>query len=113
MGENDCGAIPVVDGKETLQPLGIITDRDIVLRSLALGKDPGSMTVQDAMSGPCVTCSPDDAIEECCDTMEANQVRRVVVAGDEGKVCGIVAQADIAKTAPREKTAEVVREISL
>jgi CBS domain-containing protein len=113
MMQNDCGALPVIDGKETAQPLGIITDRDIVCRALAIGKDPLKMTVRDCMSGPCVTIGADASIDDCCDTMEANQIRRIVVVNSDDHCCGIIAQADVAQAAPEAKTAEVVREISL
>lgn len=113
MGENDCGALPVVDDMNNMKPLGVITDRDIVLRSLAIGKDPVYLKTRDCMSSPCVTVSPLDDVEDCCDSMEANQIRRVVVVDEAGHCAGIIAQADIAKSAPRETTAEVVREISL
>lgn len=113
MVEHDCGAIPVVDDMDSMKPIGIITDRDIVMRTLAVGKDPTYLKIQDCMSGPCLTIGTMDDVEDCCDTMEANQIRRIVVIDDDGRCCGIVAQADIAKMAPRETTAEVVREISL
>lgn len=113
MTEADCGALPVVDAEETGQPLGVITDRDIVCRSLALGKDPHSMVVRDCMSGPAVTVSPYTSLEECCETMEANQIRRLVVTDLNGRCCGVIAQADVAKAASEAKTAEVLREISL
>lgn len=65
------------------------------------------------MSGPCITATADDDVEDCCDTMEANQVRRVVIVDAQSRVIGIVAQADVAKAAAKDKVAEVVREISL
>jgi CBS domain-containing protein len=113
MGENDCGALPVVDDLDNMKPVGVITDRDIVLRSLAVGKDPFDLKVEDCMSGPPVTATPEDDVEDCCDMMESNQVRRVLVIDAQSRVVGIVAQADIAKLAPKDKVAEVVREISL
>lgn len=113
MAEADCGALPVVDSDETRQPLGIITDRDIVCRSLAVGKNPEGMVVRDCMSGPAVTVAPYASLDDCCETMEANQIRRLVITDVNGRCCGIIAQADIAKAASEAKTAEVLREISL
>jgi len=111
LAENDCGALPVVDTK-TRMPVGMITDRDIVCRSLALGRDPMAMRVRDCMSGPCITVAPASTLDVCVEAMEVNQVRRLVVVDEDGRACGIVAQADIANVAPRETAAEVVRVIS-
>lgn len=113
MGEGNFGALPVVDDLTNMKPIGVITDRDIVLRSLAIGRDPSFLRVEDCMSAPCITMTPEDDLDECCDLMEANQIRRVFVIDVDERCCGIVAQADVAKTAPRDKIAEVVREISL
>jgi CBS domain-containing protein len=113
MAEGDCGALPVVDATETAQPLGVITDRDIVCRSLAVGKNPMNLIAFDCMSGPAVTVPDFATLAECCETMEANQIRRLVVVDVNGRCVGIVSQADVAKAASEAKTAEVLREISL
>jgi predicted transcriptional regulator len=64
------------------------------------------------MTTPCITVAADAGLEECLRAMEENQVRRVVVCDRDGRVCGIVAQADIAQYALPNQTAEVVREVS-
>ena len=110
--DHDCGCIPVVEGKGSMKPLGVITDRDICCRVIALGKNPYQMTVGDCMSGNVVTVTPEMSLEDCCKVMEDNQVRRVPVVDANGRCCGIVAQADIAQYAPRKTTAEVVKEVS-
>jgi len=108
MLENDCGAIPVVeDGK----PTGIVTDRDITCRAVALGKNPLEMTASDIMSSPVETVTEDTSLEDLCEVMEDEQIRRVVVVDADGRVCGIVAQADLAEYADDE-VAEVVEKIS-
>lgn len=112
MAEHDCGVIPVIENRESLKPVGVITDRDIVCRSLAKGKDPMDLKVRDCMSTPVVTCSPNAGADECCKLMEENQVRRVVVVDDQGRCCGIVSQADIAEKASSRKTAEVLKDVS-
>ncbi len=112
MARNDCGAIPVVDDKETMRPIGVITDRDIVVRAVAHGLDAADTAAGDVMSDGCVTVSMDDPIEVCCGAMEAKQVRRVLVTDGNGRCCGIVAQADIARHVSQEATGEVLREIS-
>ncbi len=112
MVDNDCGEIPVVENKETRLPIGVITDRDIVCRTVARGLNPLDLTVADCMSKPCVTVTPDMAVEECSRIMEENQIRRVPVVDAGGRCCGIVALADIALYARRSVAAEVVKEIS-
>lgn len=108
MLDNDCGAIPVCDeGK----PVGIVSDRDIAIRAVAEGRNPIEMTASEIMSSPVETVMEDTSIDDLLDLMEDKQIRRVVVVDDEGAVCGIVAQADIAEYASDE-VAEVVQEIS-
>src|SRR5439155_26087779 len=84
MVDHDCGAIPVVQAKDSLRLVGIITDRDIVCRTVAQQKNPLEMTVQECMSAPAVTVTPDASLEECCEAMEKNQVRRLPVVDENG-----------------------------
>jgi CBS domain-containing protein len=109
MVDHDCGEIPVVrDGK----PIGVITDRDIAARAVAAGRNPLEMKASELMSSPVITVSPSTDVDECCETMEEHQIRRVPVVDDRGSCCGMVSQADIAKHAPARKTAQVVKEVS-
>ena len=111
MVEFNCGEIPVVDpGSGTL--VGVITDRDIACRAVARNENPLLLTARDCMSSPVVTVTPDMSIDDCCQAMETAQVRRVPVVDDRGACCGIVAQADLARKAPQQKAAEVVRDVS-
>lgn len=112
MVDHDCGCIPVVDGIEKKKPIGMITDRDITVRSVAKGKNPLEMKVSDVMTTNALTVTPQTSLEDCCNLMEKHQVRRVAVVDDNGACCGIVAQADIALNAKDKKTAEVVQEVS-
>lgn len=112
MKDCDCGEIPVVENKEGRKPVGVITDRDIVIRSLGAGKDPGSLKVKDCMTAPAITVTPEMSLVECCDLMEREQIRRVPVVDDAGKVIGIVALADVAQHAGRRTAAELVKEVS-
>ena len=112
MMENDCGAIPVVNGEKTMTLIGIITDRDITCRTVALGLNPLKLTVGECMSSPSVMVTPETGLDECCKTMEASLVRRIPVVDESGGCCGIVSQADIARNAGIEDTAKVVRQIS-
>jgi CBS domain-containing protein len=110
MVENDCGEIPVVNASGA--PIGVVTDRDITCRTVAEGKNPLVMEAGDCMSTPCVTVAPDMSLEECCEALEENLIRRVPVVDEHGALCGMVSQADIARNAPKKETAKVVRKVS-
>jgi CBS domain-containing protein len=110
MAYNDCGEIPVLDTAD--QPIGVITDRDIVCRVVAEGKNPSAYTVEHYMTQPVVTVRADASLEEVVSTMEKHQIRRVPVVDDRGCCAGIIAQADIAWTGGEHDVAELVREVS-
>jgi CBS domain-containing protein len=112
MVKHDCGETPVVDNTTSKKLVGVITDRDITVRAVAAGKNPLEMTAGDCMTSPCVTVKQDLSVQECCSVMEQNKIRRVPVVDDKGNCCGIVAQADIAKHATEQATAEVVKGVS-
>jgi CBS domain-containing protein len=112
MVQLDCGESPVVQSNQSMKLVGVITDRDITCRTVAVGKNPLEMTAGDCMSSPCITVTPEMSVEDCCQVMEENQVRRVPVVDESGACCGIVAQADIAQHASKRETGRVVREVS-
>lgn len=112
MRDSDIGAVPVVDDRESMKLVGVITDRDIAIRHVA-GDNSAECSVGDHMtSGRLHTVRPDDDIDAVMRTMKAEQVRRIPVT-DGGRVVGIVAQADIATDGRGDKhTGEVVEKIS-
>jgi CBS domain-containing protein len=110
MVEADCGEIPVVDASNRL--IGVVTDRDIVCRIVAKGKNPSSCCAQDAMTQPVVAVLADTTLDEIVAVMEENQIRRVPVVDSAGCCCGIVSQADVALTARESEVGEMVREVS-
>ena len=112
MVEHDCGEIPVVDNMQSKRPVGVVTDRDITCRTVALGKNPLDLRARDCMSSPAVTVSPETGVDECCRLMEENQLRRVPVVDESGCCCGIVSQADIASHASKGDAGEMVKEVS-
>ena len=112
MIDHDCGEIPVVENKETKRPIGVITDRDIVCRTVARGLNPLDLTVADCLTTPCVTVTPEMSIGACVWIMEDKKIRRVPVVDSDGRCCGIVALADIALRGKTGVTAEVVKEVS-
>ena len=110
MVEADCGEIPVTDGSNRL--IGVITDRDIVCRVVAKGKNPSSVTAKECMSEPVVVVKEDTKLEDVLTVMEERQIRRVPVVDESGCCCGIISQADVARFAGDSKVGELVREVS-
>jgi CBS domain-containing protein len=113
MAERDCGAIPVVDSMDAMHVVGMVTDRDIVVRVVARNQNPLELRAADCMSGDdLLIVGQDMSLQEVLDRMEDRQVRRVPVVDQSGKLTGIVAQADIAKSVSRDATGELVQDIS-
>lgn len=112
MAEYDCGAIPVLESEQGSRLAGIVTDRDIVIRVVANGRNPSEVTVGEIMTRPVFTVHAETSEQELCQLMEQHQVRRVPVVDENGICCGIVSQADVARVAPESETAEVLRDIS-
>jgi CBS domain-containing protein len=110
MVEQDCGEIPVCDDQR--KPVGVVTDRDIVCRLVAKGREPTELTAKDCMSSPVVTVTPDTTIEDCARLMEQYQVRRLPVVAEDGTCCAMIAQADLAVKGPRDTSMEVVSKVS-
>ncbi len=112
MVDNDCGEIPVVESQTNKRPIGVVTDRDIVCRTVAKGINPLDLTANDCMTKPIVTVTPDMSIDDCCRIMEQKRIRRVPVVDEKGACCGIVALADIALQGRDSAAGEVVKEVS-
>jgi CBS domain-containing protein len=112
MVEHDCGEIPVVRNDSDRTLLGVVTDRDIVCRLVAAGRNPLDATASACMTSPVVSVRESTPVEECARIMEERRIRRVPVVNGGGACCGIVSQADIATHATRRITAELVRDLS-
>ena len=98
MESRDVGIVPVVESQETRRAIGVITDRDIILRVVAPGRDPNAvLNVRDVMSTELVCCGPDEDVLVVEERMREHQVRRVLVCDGDGCVIGIVATADLAR----------------
>lgn len=108
----DCGAIPVIENTVTRLPIGVITDRDIVCRTIANDLNPLDLTAADCMTRPIVTVTPDMSIVECCKIMEEKLIRRVPVVDDRGTCVGIISLADIALHTGKNVAGHIVREVS-
>jgi CBS domain-containing protein len=112
MLKNDCGEIPVVYSTRDKKVLGVVTDRDICIRAIALGLNPLSMHVEQIMTHPPVVVKKSLSIDDCCKVMEDYQIRRVPVVDENECCCGIISLADIAKYQSEELAAEVMKKIS-
>jgi CBS domain-containing protein len=113
MRQHDCGCIPVVNSLSDMKPLGTITDRDITIRTLANNQNPMDMKASDIMTSDIATVRPETTLEECFDVMEDREIRRVLIVDENGKCCGIVAQADVVQSGVNPIRANrVIREIS-
>jgi CBS domain-containing protein len=108
--EGDMGALPVVSGGKLA---GIITDRDIVVRAVAEGKDTSTATVAEVMTTEVFSAAPDTFVFEAIRLMGDKQIRRVPVINEAGELCGMIAMADIALEMEDEKEiAETLEDIS-
>ena len=108
MKQEDCGSIPVVEGGRLV---GIVTDRDIVVRGVAAGKDPKTQRVSEVMSADPVTIGPDDDVTNAEKKMADRQIRRLPVV-EGGKLVGIIVTAQIARAENERKVGETLKEIS-
>ena len=109
MRDGDMGAVPIIDGARLV---GVVTDRDIVVRAVSDGKGPDS-PVSEAMTTELFTVKPDDFVFQAVRLMGDKQVRRVPVVNDDGSLAGIIAMADVAlEMEDQQEIAETMEEIS-
>jgi CBS domain-containing protein len=113
MKREDVGAVPVVESQASQRLVGIVTDRDIVLRVLAGGRNVQEAVVRDAMTGTPAYCREDEAVRHAVGYMAERQVRRMPIVDAEGRLRGIISQADVARRVNQDKaTGEMVEAIS-
>jgi CBS domain-containing protein len=114
MEQNDCGSLPVVEGRDSMKLIGMVTDRDLALRVLGRGLNPDTK-VREAMTRNVSSVKLNDDLDAVERVMSGQQVRRVPVLDDMGRVAGIVAQADLAReldSVGRKDFSRVVEKIS-
>ena len=109
MASEDVGSLPILDGE---QLAGMVTDRDIVIRAVAKGKDPKGMPVREVASRDLVTVHASDDLSDALLLMASHQVRRLPVVDDGNTLVGIVSQADVAFEAKEKAVGEMVEGIS-
>jgi CBS domain-containing protein len=113
MRDEDIGEIPVVEQDGAKKLLGVVTDRDIVVRAVATGQDPSKLTAGDCMTAPAVTCRENATLEDCAQAMASHRVRRMPIVDESGELCGIVAQADLQATGARSLQERVADQVSI
>jgi CBS domain-containing protein len=109
MKQADTGIVPVVEGGRLV---GTITDRDIAIRVVAEGKDVEPTTVAEIASRELVTVDPDQDLDEALKLMAKHQVRRLPVVEEDGRLVGILSQADVAREGADSETGQLVQQIS-
>lgn len=110
MRDRDIGFLPVYDGD---QLIGVLTDRDIVMRGLASGMQPETMIGRNMLTAPVVYCYDDQSVDEATDLMRQNQIRRLVILqrGND-RVVGVVSLGDLAMNADKKTSGEVLQSVS-
>jgi CBS domain-containing protein len=109
MRDEDVGLAPIVEGDRLV---GTLTDRDIATRVVAEGRDPESTTAGEVASRDVVTIEPESNLDEALRLMAQHQVRRLPVVENDGRLVGVLAQADVAQHAEPSETGRVVERIS-
>jgi CBS domain-containing protein len=113
MQRDNIGSIPVIANAQTHKLVGIVTDRDLVLKIIAKGQEAKSTKVETVMTRQVVTCQAEDDVQKALEAMAEHQLRRIPIVNNDYKIVGIIAQADVAtRTNQPEKTASMVKEIS-
>ncbi|MGH9319735.1 MAG: CBS domain-containing protein [Vicinamibacteria bacterium] len=113
MESADIGPVPIVEDQTNRKLIGMVTDRDLALRAVARGLDPKTTRAEEVMSRDIVTCNGNEDVQKALDLMGKHQVRRLPIADSDGRLVGIISQADVAtRLGESEKTAEMVEEIS-
>ena len=113
MKSEDVGSIPVVDSRDERKLIGIVTDRDLVVNVLAGGMAVDRATVRDAMTANPESCRENEDVKKAVELMADRQVRRMPIVDEEGRLRGIISQADVATRVKRDvTTGELVEAIS-
>jgi CBS domain-containing protein len=109
MKKHDIGAVPVGENDRLV---GMVTDRDMVCRGIADGKDPAKLTAKDVMTKGVVYCRDNEDLTEAIRTMEQKKIRRLPVISEQKRMIGMLSLGDVSHAGPREMTAEMTRAVS-
>lgn len=109
MRDHDIGSVPVGENDRLV---GMVTDRDIVCRGIAEGRDCSAMQARDVMSSGIIYCRDSEELEDAIRIMEQHEVRRLPVINDDKRMVGILSLGDVSNTAPRQLSGEVLQSVS-
>lgn len=113
MLSENLGPIPVIDNDQSRKVIGILTDRDLVLKIIAEGRDPEKTNVETVMTRKVISSRADNDVQKAIDLMSKHQLRRVIVVDKVNQILGIISQADVATRANEpQKTAKMVKDVS-
>lgn len=113
MLRENLGPIPVIENDQTRKLIGIMTDRDLVLKVIAEGRDSETTMVGTVMTRKVISCRADDEIQVAINSMSEHQLRRILVVDSVNRILGIISQADVAtRVNEPQKTAEMVKDVS-
>jgi CBS domain-containing protein len=110
LAELGVGAMPICGEDDKLK--GMLTDRDIVVKGIAQGKDPSGTTAGELAEGKPIVVGADESVDDALQKMTENKIRRLPVIDDDKRLCGIVSQADLATNIDEEKVGDLVEAIS-
>lgn len=102
MTQVDCGVLPVCESKSDRRPVGVVTDRDIVVRCISEGADPERTMVREALTQDVVTCDEDCTARDAFETMRREKIGRLMVTNERGELVGVISMADIIARVPSE-----------
>jgi CBS domain-containing protein len=111
MADEQVGSLPICGPDDKLK--GLITDRDIVVKVIARGRNPESCPAGDLAEGHCITIRDSDDAQSVLDTMSHHQVHRLPVINEDKRLVGMVAVADVARSLPKESTGQLVAALSV
>lgn len=109
MRDEGIGSIPIGENDRLL---GMVTDRDIVVKGVAGGKDVSAITARDVLSGPILYCRADEDVDDAARLMETHQVRRLPVIDEHKRMVGMLSLGDIASSSSRELTGEITQTVA-
>jgi CBS domain-containing protein len=109
MDDENVGALPICDGG---QLVGIVTDRDIVVRSISAGRDPSTTPIRDVMTAPVIYGLDEQSVEEAAEIMKRHPIRRLPVLDHAHRLVGMITADDLIGEAPHVSTADMMRTIS-
>jgi CBS domain-containing protein len=113
MKSRNIGSIPVIENTKAQKLVGIVTDRDLAVSIVAVGRDAKSTNVDAVMTYNIVSCLADDDLQKALDAMANQKLRRIPIVDRDNRIVGIITQADVATRINQpEKTANMVKEIS-